>query len=211
MIIAITLLAALLFTPPHGVTSCQDIQLYFGHLSSSLEIASDTLLPPATSCNCCGRCHRNPLCKSFMFSTSSRQCILYGTTGGPEHFTRERTNSKEMFFFLPGRSQTNEFCRSDSDCVTDGDFCRGRICTTDDTVTCRDYYMFNNELRSERYWGFIAGREILLDCSMGRDGGYTKLVFASPSNDWAETNRLNSTTYGSDGTARTTKQYSILW
>ena len=203
--------AALITGLLHVTTGCQNIQLYFGHLSSSLEIESVSLRSGATACNCCGLCHKNPACKSLMFQTDRRECVLYSTVGGPAVFGRERSRSKETFYFMPGRSKTDEFCNSDSDCITAGDFCRGRICTTDTTVTCRDFFLYNNNLRDERYWGYIAGRQLLLECSMGRREGYTKLVHATPSRDWSETSRLNHTTYYTDGTARTSRLYSILW
>ena len=189
---------------------CQNIQLYHGTLSSSLEIESVTLPPSATSCNCCGLCHQNTACGSLTFQPEDGRCTLYSAVGGPAVFNRVRGGGKQ-FFFMPGRSQSGEFCRSDSDCVTAGDLCRGRMCTTDDTVTCRDFYLLNGALRSDRYWGFLAGREILLQCFMGNRGGFTKLVHATPSAQWNATSRLNYTIYGNDGTAKTSSRYSILW
>ena len=193
------------------VTGCQSNQLYFGLLETS-PLEESTLPGPSTACNCCGLCHSNAACKSLAFNTDSGQCRLYGTVGGPGNYKRDSYWShKNQFFFMPNSSLTNEFCRSDDDCITDGDSCRGRICTTDATVTCRDHYLLNDRLPSHRYWGFVAGQEILLECTMGGRGGYTKLLTAWPSGDWTTANRLNRTLYGSDGTATTWSQYSILW
>ncbi|KAF0289715.1 hypothetical protein FJT64_012070 [Amphibalanus amphitrite] len=201
------LLAALL----GAAAGCQDIQLYFGRLPSSMEIESVTLLPSATSCSCCGLCHRNPACQSLTFRADDNQCILYSSVGGLADFDRKAPWTNEKFFFMPGRSQSGEFCQTDSDCITSGDFCRGRICTTDDTLTCRDFYDINNNLRSDRYWGYIAGREILLGCSMGSRRGLTQLMRTWPSEQWTAASRLNMTTYNNDGTARTNNLQSILW
>ena len=151
--------------------ACQDIPEYYGRLDSSLQISANTLPNSATSCNCCGLCHQSTGCKSFSFRTDNKECTLYSRVGGYGEFTRQRENSGvSQFFFLPASSETGEFCRQDSDCVTAGDACRGRICTTDPAVTCRRIKDRNGALPDHRYWGYISGEEMQLYCRM--EGGY---------------------------------------
>ncbi|XP_043195217.1 uncharacterized protein LOC122366743 [Amphibalanus amphitrite] len=201
----------LLVLAAHIATGCLNNQLYFGRLTSSLELESFSLRDGSTACNCCGLCSQNAACLSFTLDKNSRQCTLYSAVGGPAEFNRDsRWNHHNQFFFKPNSSRTGEFCRSDRDCVTTGDACRGRICTADPTVTCRDLHQINSELPDHRYWAYIADKEMLVKCSMRR-GGYTLLLNASPSARWTVQSRLNLTSYEEDGTPDTDGLYSILW
>ena len=195
--------------------ACMNISEYMGTLDSSLEIAGYTYSSSATSCSCCGLCHQKSDCKSFSFRTDNKECILYNKVGGYGDFSREsQQNHNTQFFFMPKSSLTNEFCRTDTDCVTSGDFCRGRICTSDTTITCRDAFDQNNALPDHRYWGFINGQEMRLRCRM--EGGFrgATLLLASidPPTDgvaWSTANILDKT-FDKDNYPNEWTDYSIL-
>ena len=195
--------------------ACVDIPDYFGTLDSSLIIASSTLTTSSTSCNCCGLCHQNPACKSFSFGTTTKECVLYGKIGNYVSLARERQDSHStQYFIMPFSSQTNEFCHSDADCLTAGDSCRGRICTSDPIVTCRDLYLLNSALPDHRYWGYVDGRELKLYCRMEGEYAGATLLLASqdPPTDgvqWSTENILDKV-YDREDYPNEDTDYSIL-
>ncbi|KAF0309125.1 hypothetical protein FJT64_019728 [Amphibalanus amphitrite] len=72
------------------------------------------------------------------------------------------------YFVMPGRSQHHQFCRKDSDCLAKGDFCRGRVCTNQTTVTCQtitEVFGIGTKFGdfSEMH-GWMEGRPVLLTC-----------------------------------------------
>ncbi|KAF0314610.1 hypothetical protein FJT64_014947 [Amphibalanus amphitrite] len=158
--------------------ACLDIPEYYGGLDSSLVIGASTLASPASSCNCCGLCHQDTACRSFSFRTDTGECTLYSRVGGYGEFQRQPAGSQvTQFFFMPSSSGSDEFCRSDSDCVTPGDACRGRICTSEPTVTCRRAWERNGALPDHRYFGYLDGQEHRLYCRMqGQYSGATLLL-----------------------------------
>ena len=72
---------------------------------------------------------------------------------------------------MPGRSQHHQFCRHDSDCLVEGDFCRGRVCTDLTTVSCRVIYETFGVGDRFGYFisgmsGWINGTDVALACKM---------------------------------------------
>ncbi|KAF0292044.1 hypothetical protein FJT64_001068 [Amphibalanus amphitrite] len=90
----------------------------------------------ANSCTCCALCYQRQTCASLSFNSVTFECELYSSVAS--YATLQPDSDNEWsYYVMPGRSETGQFCRQDSDCVTSGDFCRGRFCTSLDKVTCR--------------------------------------------------------------------------
>ncbi|KAF0306059.1 hypothetical protein FJT64_022370 [Amphibalanus amphitrite] len=168
------LLAAIL----HQSRACQEIYEYFGTLDASHVVSNYTLNSAGTSCQCCALCHKHPTCQSFSFDTRSLRCTLYDKVASSTDFYRQRESAHSaQYFLMPARSRSGEFCRRDADCVTPGDLCRGRTCTTATTVTCRDIHRAGPRLPDHRYWSVLNGQQVLTYCRMeGGFGGATLLL-----------------------------------
>ncbi|KAF0292043.1 hypothetical protein FJT64_001067 [Amphibalanus amphitrite] len=83
-----------------------------------------------------GRDSGRQTCASLSFNSVTSECELYSSVAS--YATLQPDSDNEWsYYVMPGRSETGQFCRQDSDCVTSGDFCRGRLCTSLDKVTCR--------------------------------------------------------------------------
>ena len=153
---------------------------FFGTLDASLELESITLPPSGSTCTCCGLCYQRSSCGSFSFHMDSNECILYSTVGQYSTFSRQRRNyHSRQFFIRPGRSQAGEFCRADSDCVDDGLFCRGRMCTDRSVISCRTIYLQNSALPNHRYMGFVDNTDLMLYCRMSTNYEGATLMLSS--------------------------------
>ncbi|KAF0293750.1 hypothetical protein FJT64_008508 [Amphibalanus amphitrite] len=130
-----------------------------------------------SGCSCCALCHQNPACASLSFSPATGECRLHSTVAGYDTLT---PSSSWKYFVMPGRSQHHQFCRQDSDCLVKGDFCRGRVCTNLDVVTCRTIYeTFQAEGKFGEWalmYGWISKRTYQLSCTMRQGSpGFTRI------------------------------------
>ena len=125
---------------------------------------SELLQPPLNTtagCECCALCHQQPECASHSFSAASGTCRLYRSV--PD-FRRLQLDEQSALFVQPGRSQHQQFCRLDTDCVQPGDACHGRLCTSDTTVTCRDLAETHGATGSGLFYGSVGGRTTKFYC-----------------------------------------------
>ena len=164
-----------------GGEACMETVRSGGTLSSP--IATHTLSPAqATSCHCCALCHQMADCASLSFSEAAGECRLYNTVA---NYTTLQPDNNWRYFVMPRRSGHHQFCRQDSDCLTEGDRCRGRVCTNLPAVTCRVIYdtfgareRFSSGTTREVWMsGWLNNADIPLACMMGGDfEGYTVLL-----------------------------------
>ena len=170
-------ISCLLLTLALVTEACMETAWSKGYLGTDNSFESFTSRS-GSSCSCCGLCHQyTAWCASFSFNVYTGECRLHRTVAS---YSTLRANSGWRYFVMPGRSQHHQFCRHDSDCLTKGDFCRGRVCTDLDTVTCRVIY---ETLRAGRKFGdwptmytWLSNEPRQLTCRMRHDGaGFTKL------------------------------------
>ena len=194
----------------HTSRGCQEISGYFGTLDASSELAAHTLTDSGSSCQCCALCHAATACKSLSFDTSSQRCTLYGKVASYADFRRQHeTEHTAQYFLMPGKSLSGEFCRRDADCLADGDLCRGRVCTTDSMLTCRDLHRANPALPDHRYWSLLDGQQVLVYCRMqaGFEGATLLLAYqASAAVPWSYGNLQDKPT----DSPSETEDFSIL-
>ena len=166
---------------PPSTQACMDTAWSSGTLSLNTTVEMVTLASPSgSSCACCALCHRNPACVSLSFSASTRECRLHGVVAS---YATLEPNDLWQYFVMPGRSQHHQFCRQDSDCQEDGDFCRGRVCTELTTVTCRNIYeTFGAGMRYGEWpkmYVCIGNHSILLTCRMVESmSGFTLVLMS---------------------------------
>ena len=162
--------------------ACMETAWSSGRMDSDQRLQARTIASPqAGSCTCCALCHQDINCASVSFNSATSECELYSTVASYATL-RPDSNSEWTYYVMPGRSETGQFCRRDSDCVTDGDFCRGRFCTSLDKVTCRT---INDNFGSIRHYsveptvyGWIQGEQMVLKCWMTSVGyGYTTILW----------------------------------
>ena len=169
--------------------SCMETAWSSGHLAQDLR--SFTLeSSQASSCLCCAVCYGHKECASLSYNEKTRQCRLYDSVANYSTLTPDQ---EWKYFVLPGWSQHQQFCRWDSDCQEEGDFCRGRVCTKLTAVTCRVIYetfgagqRFGETI--DRMYGWLNGTEVPLACRMGsKYRGFTRLL--QNRNQFKELNR----------------------
>ena len=167
---------------PSPAESCMETAWKHGHLGNET-LLSGTTLTDATSgsCRCCGLCHRNPACASLSFNILTAECELYSSVAS--YATLQPDPEEEWsYFVMPERSETGQFCRQDSDCLVEGEACRGRVCTERSSVTCRVICEeFGAGTRYGRYipglYGWLNGQTLMLTCWMTGSGeGFTQLL-----------------------------------
>ena len=148
-----------------------------GHLHSS--VANFTFKTGASTCRCCALCHQLRTCASLSYNDNTGECLLHNSVAGYDTLIPD---SHWKYLVVPGRSQHHQFCRQDSDCRVVGDFCRGRVCTALQAVTCR--VIFERFGAGERYgdfiprvYGWLHNTDVALACMMGPGfHGYTRLL-----------------------------------
>lgn len=140
-----------------------------GSLDRSEELEAFTIPrgQPA-ACSCCGLCSSNPACSSFSVFWRTGQCRLYRSVARYDTLIPDR-NWK--YYVMPGRSGHHQFCRWDADCTEDGEYCRGRVCTTLSVVTCN--FIINVLGAEDRYathfmtlYGWMNNTEVIFRCSV---------------------------------------------
>ena len=181
--LSLCLLAAYLTLSAEG---CMETVRLPGRLGTVLESFS-FLKHGGDSCRCCALCHRNPACASLGFSAATSECQLYGSVAGYDTLIKD---DSWTYFVMPRRSQHHQFCRQDSDCLVQGDFCRGRVCTGRNTVTCRVIIeTFGAKNRFGNHFttlGWIGGASHSLFCQVvGVDAlGFTRVFLNTAGAKW---------------------------
>lgn len=148
--------------------ACMETAWKYGRLGAGEEIQTVTMAFQGSSCACCSLCHHEQDCASFGYQEQAQQCKLYRSVAGYDTLDPDED---WQYFVMPGRSGHHQFCRRDSDCTEDGDFCRGRVCTALAGVTCqviwsqfgarRRYGQFISKMH-----GWINNTGIPLNCDM---------------------------------------------
>ena len=154
-----------------GVQCCQETAWSRGRLSpdlGSFSLADRT----APSCACCALCHQDKTCASLSFNPGNSDCLLHSSVAGYDTLTPD---DNWRYYVMPNRSQHHQFCRQDTDCQTDGDSCRGRVCTDLTIVTCR--VIFETFGAGDRYGGYISGmfgwlEDTMMPLACRMDPGY---------------------------------------
>ena len=165
-----------------------------GYLNSS--VANFTFKSGASSCRCCAFCHQLKTCSSLSYNDGTGECLLHNSVAGYDALIPD---SHWKYLVVPGRSRHHQFCRQDADCQVEGDFCRGRVCTALQAVTCR--VIFERFGAGERYGAFIPrvngwlnSADVALACKMGPGfHGYTRLL--RNRDKFRELNETNLMTY----------------
>ena len=152
------LLLLLLLLRPPVARACLETVLQKGTMADSELVKEETL---GSSCACCAFCYENDSCFSMSFNSVSGACRLYSSV--PD-FSRLTVDSDSSLFVRPNRSRHHQFCRSDSDCLDDGERCSGRICTDDPTVTCRDLADTYGAPMNDIYYGSLDFTEMKYSC-----------------------------------------------
>ena len=173
---------------PVTVECCMETAWSSGTMESRAVLINRVTLsgPERSSCVCCAVCHTVRNCASFSYGNSSGECQLYNRVASFATLTPHE-DDEWRYFVMPGRSQHEEFCRQDSDCQVEGDFCRGRVCTDLPTVTCRVIYdafgagrRYDTDFGDTHLFGWINNQTMRLVCLMGgRHRGYTRLLASS--------------------------------
>ena len=172
--------------------ACMETAWSSGRMDGDQRLRAMTLpAPRADSCVCCAFCHHQPGCASLSFNQLTGDCELYSSVAS--YATLQPDSEEEWtYFVMPGRSETGQFCREDSDCLEDGEFCRGRFCTALDKVSCRTVADTFGSIRHYStdpvIYGYINGVDVKTYCWMTREGeGFTTIL-------WSENGlRFNST------------------
>ncbi|KAF0314536.1 hypothetical protein FJT64_015028 [Amphibalanus amphitrite] len=129
-----------------------------------------------STCHCCALCYKTRGCASLSANTTNGECRLHSTVAGYDTLTPD---SSWKYFVMPGHSQHHQFCRQDSDCLVKGEFCRGRVCTNQTTVTCRTIVeTFGAGTRFGRYpfsHGWASSTLLTLPCHVRNGQGFTRL------------------------------------
>ena len=167
-----------LWLPPL-TQACMDTAWSRGTLDTAVETVT-LASASGSSCACCALCHRNPACVSLSFRADTRECRLHGAVAS---YTTLEPDDLWQYFVMPGRSQHHQFCRQDSDCQAEGDFCRGRVCTELATVTCTNIYeTFGAGMRYGEWpkmYVWIGNHSIFLTCRMMESKSGFTLVLMS--------------------------------
>ena len=164
--------------------ACMETAWSSGRMDAGQQLQARTIASPqAGSCTCCALCHQDTNCASISFNSATSECELYSTVASYATL-RPDSNSEWAYYVMPGRSETGQFCRQDSDCVTDGDFCRGRFCTSLDKVTCRTIAVTFGSIRhydkTPTIYGFFNGKHLKLKCWMTSGGdGFTTVLWST--------------------------------
>lgn len=121
-------------------------------------------------CICCGLCSQRADCASFSYLAPWLRCELFDRVAGYDNFVPAQ-KSERQYFVLPGKSRHHQFCREDSDCVEEGDFCRGRVCTNLTGVSCRvisDHFRASDayDRSSMDLYGWLDNKLVTLNCKM---------------------------------------------
>ena len=159
--------------------ACMETARANGILSQNYIVDAFTLSTKGGGeCRCCAFCHKNKDCASFSFGTATGACQLYNTVASYDTLTLD---DSWRYFVMPGRSEHHQFCRTDSDCLAKGDFCRGRVCTNFTTVTCRAILETITHpgqfVQHPLVYGWVDGQEVMLKCYAHNDGrGFTRLL-----------------------------------
>ena len=154
-----------------------------GRMDAGHRLQAVTISPSqAGSCTCCGLCHQETGCVSLSFNSATSECELYSSVASYATLQPDSAN-QWTYYVMPGRSETGQFCRQDSDCVTVGDSCRGRFCTTLDKVTCRTVADTFGSIRhyavEPTIYGWVKGKQVMLNCWMTSAGyGYTAILWS---------------------------------
>lgn len=165
--------------------ACKTVPGYGLALKTQFSLGSFTLKSEASTCQCCALCYANPDCKSLSYEDSTKDCELYSRVGGYGDVKLKKSSKKLSYFFMEGKSDSNEFCVDDADCLTPGEFCSAHICTTDETVTCKDIYRLAPSLGNSNYWISIGRQRLPSFCWHGKLAGFT-CVFLSRRHGWSK-------------------------
>ena len=166
--------------PLQRAEACMETAWRHGYLEQTSDLPSVTFASPrAGTCACCALCHQDTACASLSFNTDTQECRLHRIVAS--YSTLKVDGDSWKYFVMPGRSQHEEFCRHDSDCQVKGDFCRGRVCTDLNTVTCRTIYETFGVKRRFGEWaqmyGWIRNETLRLACWMSYAWpGYTRIL-----------------------------------
>ena len=175
----LVVIAGLLLWKGLPADACMETAWSEGYLSADVTIETVTLASGSgSSCSCCALCHQNAACASFSYQAYSGQCQLYSTVADYQTLV---INPSLNYFVMPGRSQHHQFCREDSDCQMEGDFCRGRVCTDLTAVTCRVIYEAFQASTRFGQWpvmhGWLSNQSQIFNCLMtDKHPGFTRLL-----------------------------------
>ena len=171
--------------------SCMETARGSGRLPASEVLQVVTLSGPASSsCTCCALCYRQPACASFSFNPPTAECELYSSVASYVTF-QPKWEKRWRYFVMPGRSETGQFCRQDSDCLEEEDTCRGRVCTDLNKVTCAtlaETFAIGGNSTAEPcaiganstrdiYYGWLDNEEFKMKCQMPQEGRPNTLLF----------------------------------
>ncbi|KAF0308865.1 hypothetical protein FJT64_019971 [Amphibalanus amphitrite] len=172
-------LLALLWTSE----ACLETAWNSGRMDADQQLQVLTIAPSQDGgCTCCAHCHYRPRCASLSFNSATSECELYSSVAS--YSTLQPDYARQWsYYVMPGRSESGQFCRQDSDCTASGDFCRGRFCTSLDKVTCRTVAETFGSIRhyavEPPIFGWIDGKEISVVCWMTLSGkGYTNILWS---------------------------------
>ncbi|KAF0290596.1 hypothetical protein FJT64_011231 [Amphibalanus amphitrite] len=161
-----------------GTEACQKTAWTKGHLATDTAIEAFTLRPSrGSTCVCCSFCNSNANCDSLSYNVVTRECLLFDYVAS---YSSIIASSDWRYFVMPGRSQHEQFCREDSDCLQSGDSCRGRVCTDLSAITCRVIYeqlgagdRLGGEIHAH---GWMSGQDMLFLCRMTTEWpGFTSI------------------------------------
>ncbi|KAF0292042.1 hypothetical protein FJT64_001066 [Amphibalanus amphitrite] len=175
-----------------------------GRMDSGQRLQALTISSPqAGRCTCCALCHQETNCASLSFNSATSVCELYSSVASFSTLRPDSTN-QWSYYVMPGRSETGHFCRQDSDCVTSGDFCRGRFCTSLDKVTCRTIADTFGSIRhfavTPTVYGWFNGRPMTLKCWMTSGGeGFTAVLISTRGFQFDSTTLMEHNTQLQDG------------
>ena len=181
MLLLLTLLPPLFL---RACQACMETAWRHGRLDTSQRLSTVNISDPqAGSCVCCAFCHQQTGCASLSYNSATSECELYSTVASYATLQPDLT-SEWTYYVMPGRSATDQFCRQDSDCVTAGDFCRGRFCTSLDKVTCRTLGDLFGGIRHYDVmpiiYGWVQGTQLKMICWMTQGGeGYTTVLWSA--------------------------------
>ncbi|KAF0297888.1 hypothetical protein FJT64_004750 [Amphibalanus amphitrite] len=207
--VALVLCGVLLHIPP-STKACQETAWTNGYLSAGTAMEAFTLRPGrGSACACCSFCNSNANCASLNYNIKSRECLLFNYVA---NYTSITASSDWRYFVMPGRSQHEQFCREDSDCLQSGDSCRGRVCTDLSAITCRVIYEqlgSGDRLGGEILaYGWMNGKDVRLICRMTAEWpGFTS-IFRNRKSSTSIT-RDNVRSYNADLSAGTEVQAGL--
>lgn len=194
LIISIVSAFALVVTVPLS-RACMEAAWKHGYMDDQQLVLGTTEI--TSPCACCGLCYQLDDCASLSYNSEGKKCRLYRSVAG---YHTLKPHRRWQYFVKPNsKSGHHQFCRLDTDCAKGGEFCRGRVCTALQTVTCNTIKEdfggrgFFNWKKNQRVHGWINGGPLPLICSghhtlilkMQKERGFTNETLWSYNADLA--------------------------